>query len=467
MRPHYPPARAAVVVGGSVTGLLAAHVLAEHVEQVTVVERDRLPDGPVFRKGVPQSRQHHILWSRGLDAIEGLLPGLRADLLAAGALPIALPADVLWLNAAGWSRRFPATHEILSCSRDLLDHLVRSRVRQAGRVGFLTGYEAAGLLVDGSRVRGLRLRSRPGEAGGQPDVPADLVVDASGRSSRMPRWLSEVGRQPPAESRVEAFLGYASSQYRLPQLRDADWKGLLIQAKAPDDPRGGSIFPIEGDRFMVTLVGAAHDHPSTDAAGFLAFARSLRSPLLYESVRHGEALTSIRGYQRTANLRRHYDRLRDLPDGVVVLGDAACALNPLYAHGMTVAALQAVALDRRLRQAWTNPGRLSRQIQRDAARCADGAWLIATGEDLRYPTTVGGRATLPVRLTHRYLARVNRTACADRRVAGALLDVLNLVGRPESLFHPRVAARALLAGSAAPLADPPTTRPAVARDTAA
>jgi 2-polyprenyl-6-methoxyphenol hydroxylase-like FAD-dependent oxidoreductase len=466
MRSDYQPAHA-VVVGGSLTGLLAAHVLGQHVEQVTLVERDRFPDGPAFRKGVPQSRQHHILWARGLEAIEGLLPGLGAELVAAGGVPVALPEEVLWLNASGWSRRFPATHRMLSCSRELLDHLVRTRVRRAGRVRFLTGHEATGLLVDGSRVGGLRLRARPGEPGGRAALPADLVVDASGRSSRMPKWLSDIGRQAPAETQVEAFLGYASRQYRLPQLRDADWKGMLIQAKAPDDPRGGSIFPIEGDRFMVTLVGAAREHPPTDEAGFLAFARSLRSPLLHESIGDGEPLTPIRGYQRTANLRRRYERLRDLPHGVVVLGDAACALNPLYAHGMSVAALQAAALDRRLRQQATCPGRLSREVQRDAARCAEAAWLIATGEDLRYPTTVGGRVTLPVRLTHRYLARVNRTACADQRVAGALLDVLNLVNRPETLFRPGVVARALLAGSAAPLPAPPTTRSAAVGDVAA
>jgi 2-polyprenyl-6-methoxyphenol hydroxylase-like FAD-dependent oxidoreductase len=458
----------AVVVGGSLGGLLAAHVLASYVDDVVVVERDRLPDGPAFRSGVPQSRQHHLLWARGLDMLDGLLPGFRSELLAAGAMPIALPSDMLWLNAAGWGRRFPPTHRLLSASRELLEHLVRARVRRSGRVRFLTGHEVTGLVADASGVRGVRLRARPGEADRQQGLPADLVVDASGRSSRMPRWLADLGRRPPAETRVDAFLGYACRQYRLPHLQTAGWKGLLIQAKAPDDPRGGSIFPVEGDRYMVTLVGAAREHPPTDADGFLDFARALRSPVLYESIRDGDALTPVRGYQRTANLRRHYERLPDLPAGVVVLGDAACALNPLYAHGMSVAALQAAAFDRRLRQGLIGPRRLARQVQRDAARCAEPAWLIATGEDLRYPTTVGGRVTLPVRLTHRYLTRVNRRACSDERVARALLDVLNLVDRPQSLFRPGVVARTLLAGSAAPLPAPPAEPlPAAAGDAAA
>jgi len=331
MGERFPAGGHALVVGGSMAGLLAARVLADHFERVTVVDRDRYPKGPEFRAGVPQSRHLHALLGRGQELLEGMFPGLVAELTAAGAVTIAWPAEALSLAPAGWTRRFPTSVTVLSLTRPLLEWAVRRRVAALGRVRFAEGTEAVGLLADPDRraVIGARLRDR-----GQPDGPAaelaaELVVDASGRDSRAPRWLEELGYGAPPETRVNAFLGYATRYYRPPPGFAADWRALYLRGVPPRHPRGGALFPVEGDRWMVTLGGYGRDYPPTDEAGFLAYACSLRSRVLYDAIKEAEPLTPVHGYRRTDNQLRHYDRLARWPERFVVTGDAVCAFNPV------------------------------------------------------------------------------------------------------------------------------------------
>ncbi len=443
----------AVVVGGGMAGLLAARVLADHAGRVTLLDRDRFPASPAFRRGVPQSRHVHALLVRGLEVLEALFPGLEADLIDAGAPIIPSPRDLLWLSAAGWCRRFPPRLRLLSCSRELLEWHVRRRVAALGNVRLLDGREAVGLLPspDGTAVTGVRLRERGGRDGDPvPDqtISATIVVDASGRASRAPEWLAELGYSPPPETTVDAFLGYASRAYAIPPGFAADWRGVYLQAKPPATARAGVLLPVEGGRWLVGLVGAGGDHPPTDEDGFLAFARSLRSPVLFEAIRGAEPLSAVHGNRQTANRRRRYERLVHSPEGFVVVGDAACTFNPVYGQGMTVAALAARALaegldqQRRRRQDGNLAG-FAHRVQRRVATSSATAWLMATGEDLRYPETAGARPGVPTRLLQRYADGVLRAAMEDRRANAAFLDVLNLLAPPAALFRPGVLAAVL------------------------
>jgi 2-polyprenyl-6-methoxyphenol hydroxylase-like FAD-dependent oxidoreductase len=460
----------AVVVGGSMAGLLAARVLAAHFDRVTIVERDTFPDGPEFRKGVPQARHVHVLLGRGQQLMEHYFPGLLADLAANGALTLMWPAEVLWLLPAGWCERFSPGSRFISMSRELLEWCVRRRLADSPRIRFLQEHDVTGLLTtpDGATITGVEHRARAQSADGLGPTErllADLVVDASGRDSRMPRWLEALGYEPPQETRINAFLAYASRYYAPPEGFQADWKALFFHGKAPSIPRGGALFPVEGGRWLVTLAGIGGETPPLDEAGFLAFARSLRSPILYEAICRARPLSPIAGYRHTDNQCRHYERLRRWPERLLVTGDAVCAFNPIYGQGMTVAAVDALALHRCLRaQEQHHPNGdlsgLAWRFQKEVAEGSATAWLMATGEDLRYPTTEGARPGIVTRLLHRYLDRVNLAATHNARVNQAFGQVLNLLAPPSTLFRPKVLLPALFAaGVSDDDGVPPTTTP--------
>jgi 2-polyprenyl-6-methoxyphenol hydroxylase-like FAD-dependent oxidoreductase len=434
----------AVVVGAGVAGLLAARVLAGRFARVTVVERDEVGGvGARFRAGVPQSRHVHILWARGLAAMERLLPGVGAELEAAGGVGLDAPRDTRWLSPADWFGELPGAW-YLSVSRELLEATLRERVLGGPAVALLDRHEVTGLLPapdGGDAVGGVRVRER-GADGRESTVAADLVVVAAGRSARVAEWLAPLGRPAPLTERIDARLGY-SSRYFARSSADPGWKAMYVQC-TPEVPRGGAMEPIDGDRWIVTLIGQAEHRPPVDEDGWLAFAASLRSKELSQALAGARPLSDPVAFRATANEWTHFERAPRMPRGFLVLGDALCRFNPVYGHGMTVAAQQAEVLADRL--ASTGPAALAArpaETQKALAACLRGPWAIATGEDCRYPGTDGPRPGRLGRLQLGYMDRVVAAANTDPLVCETFFSVIALERRPESLLAPRIAARAL------------------------
>jgi 2-polyprenyl-6-methoxyphenol hydroxylase-like FAD-dependent oxidoreductase len=456
----------ALVIGAGMGGLAAAVALARHVERVTVVERDALPTYPAPRAGTPQGRHLHVLQPGGLAALDRLLPGFGDRLRDQGAVPIVAPHEVLWLTAAGWMQPHPrGGRTLLAASRDLIEHVTRERALAGSPLTLRTGVEVGGLEVEAGRVVGVGLRPR----GAAPHEPAerlraDIVVDASGRRSHAPDWLAAAGFERPRESHVDANLAYATRTYRRGPDDLRGWGAIFLQARPPHTTRMGVMFPIEGDRWMLTMAGTNGDVPPTDEEGFLAFARGMRSPALADVVERLEPLSPITGYRRTENRRRHYEDLRHAPDGLVVIGDAACAFNPVYGQGMSAAALTAEALDRGLARHLARTGGdatgVTADLQRAVAKANAGAWMVATGEDLRWPGTAGGSVTVADRVVRRYLDRVVAAATTDPVISSAFFDVIGLLAPPTSLLRPAMAARVLGRRHTSPPPAPPAPLPA-------
>jgi len=438
---HLSAGNHALVLGAGVAGLLAARVLSRYFGTVTVIERDELLAGPAPRPGVPQSRHVHGLLAPGLSILEQLFPDIHSELEAAGAPAVDWVQDIRWFTVGGWKPRFPSGIVSLACSRDLLESIVRRRVATLPNVRFEQRTEAIGLLgSNGAGVSGACIRERASsEEHRTVSVEADLVVDATGRNSRAAEWLVDFGYGPTAATLINSFVGYASRMFEPPSASEYDWKALAMLATPPEGKRGGVIQTIEGNRWMVTLAGAARDYPPTDEDGFTAFARSLPQVDVYQAICRAKPLGPIRGYRRTENQLRHFNRLRRWPSGFIVLGDAVCTLNPIYAQGMTVAAVSAITLDRSLRR-WS--GELSTtfgyRFQRAVARTVSVPWLLATGEDFRHPTTEGGRPDMLTRFMHRYIDRLQLVATHDPVAHRALIAVLNLLIPPTSLLNPRL-----------------------------
>jgi 2-polyprenyl-6-methoxyphenol hydroxylase-like FAD-dependent oxidoreductase len=440
----------AVVIGASLAGLVAARVLRDFFGEVLIVERDRIPEGPDPRSGVPQARHIHVLLVRGAQILEQLFPGFRDELIAGGAPTVDWPSELLWLAPSGWVQRTGEPYELISASRDVLDWTVRKRVLGVDGVRLLDGNDVTGLLAarQPAWVTGISIRSRPD--GTPTDIEADLVVDASGRNSHAPAWLTSLGYPRVRESVVNAFLGYSSRVYAPPAGFAADWKGIVLTSRPPDSKRAGVLVPLNGGLWHVTLVGTGHDYPPTDESGFLEFAGTLRSTVLHDAICDATPVTSISGYRRTENQLRHYERMASFPDGFVVLGDAASAFNPVYGQGMSVSGLSGLVL-----QGWLRSGGTSATFQKRLATAVSTPWLLATSEDFRFPTTEGGRRGVTTKLMHRYIDRVIAVGTVDNVVLDTFIGVVHLVQPPSALFRPSIFARVLRGPRRKPLATPP------------
>lgn len=441
----------ALVIGGSITGLLAARVLLNHFERVTLVERDCFPKQPASRRGVPQADQVHVLLTKGQQILEQLFPGLKDELIAAGAPTVDWIADWSVLGAWGWGPRFASDFYGYTCSRTFLEWLLRQRLVQNQRLQVLEGSQVTGLLTnaDNSQITGIKLLCHTGtEHSTLPqlqELATDLVVDATGRNSALPKWLTALSYQAPEVSVINSFLGYASRWYQRPLGFKADWQGVTVMSKPPEMGRGGVLYPVEGNRWVVTLGGVGRDYPPTDETSFLDFARSLRSPIIYEAIKQAQPLSVIYSYRRTENRWYHYEKLSKLPEGLVVMGDAVCAFNPIYGQGITVAAMQALTLDQCLQQQFRRNQSflvgLTQRFQQQLAKMLATPWMMATGEDLRWSTTVGGQPDRITQLTQGYFDQVLRLMIDYPDVYRKFWGVVHMVEPPTALFQPSIVAR--------------------------
>lgn len=445
----------AIVIGGSIAGMLTARILTNHFAQVTVIERDALPESPEFRKGAPHARHAHGLLVRGQQIMEDLFPGLTQELQASGAIPTSMGRELNLYIGGVRVKPFESELIITVSSRPLLENSIYRRLRDLPGVSFLLGYDVTGLTTDADRQRvtGISLRQRGQGDGALQELAADLVVDASGRGSRLPQWLEALGYQPPQETIVDSQTSYTTRIYR--RSAGSSLKTLYGMPQAPDHARGCIVVPVEGDRMLVTLIGLNGEQAPTDEAGFLAYAHSVPVPGFYEAIAAAEPLTEPYGFQRAANRLRHYDKLPRYLEGVLAIGDSFYALNPVYGQGMTVAALGALTLDaclheHRRRHTVHDQTGLARGFHKKLAKVNSAPWQLATGQDLRWPCAAAGYRPDPVtRLVQRYFDRLLVAMADNGELAEAFSQVQNMLQSPTSLFQPRIVWQALRGGSRA------------------
>jgi 2-polyprenyl-6-methoxyphenol hydroxylase-like FAD-dependent oxidoreductase len=428
----------AVVLGASMAGLLAARVLADFFRTVTVIERDELPDDPVNRRGVPQGRHVHALQTRGAQILEEFFPGFLDELVAAGA-PVWDDGELTKVYVSYSGHELPRSgtiagdHKAMAIhvpSRPLLERHVRRRVQAMANVTIHGGHDVAELTVaaDRRRVTGVWVVKRGG--GTQHELPADLVVDAMGRGARTPAVLENLGYGRPVEDHIVMHTTYVSQLLRIPPGTLTEKVSLI--GPAPGRPTGMALNGYEHGTWIFTVFGMAGHDPPRDLAGMLSFAKDYAPAHLLAAVRAGEPLGPVVEHRMPSSQWRRYDKMRRFPDGLVVCGDAICSFNPIYGQGMSVAALEAVALRDSLRRGVTD---LPRRYFRAAAKPISLAWQTGAASDLAFPE-VEGRRTSSMRVTNR-LVELVLTACeSDAVVATQFVKVAWLVDPPIRLLRP-------------------------------
>jgi 2-polyprenyl-6-methoxyphenol hydroxylase-like FAD-dependent oxidoreductase len=435
----------AIVIGGSMMGLLAGRVLSDYFAKVTILERDNVPETSEPRKGVPQGRHVHTLYGAGADVIERLLPGIWDDLVRDGATRCDFAEGLAWYHQGVWKLREEIGLRSYWMSRPFLESRIRERVRQISNVQFTDQVTVSGLMAsdDRSAVQGVRL-TQSDDGNGEVTMEADLVIDAAGRGSQSPGWLESLGYERPKESTVEVDLSYSSRMFERPTENGPDWTVLGLFGTAPGNKRTGYIFPIEGNRWMASCVGFHGDQAPDDDEGWLEYAKSLERPDFYEAIRDAKPLTPISVFKFPGNRRRHYERLSRFPDGLLVLGDAVCSFNPIYGQGMCGCAVQAGELQQTLDKCPSGniPTGTPKRFMKHIGNLVGNPWLLATSADFLYPQTKGKRP-FGTRLLLWYLVQLLELSSCNKRVLRTFHEVLHYFKTPAALFHPYLAFQAI------------------------
>jgi 2-polyprenyl-6-methoxyphenol hydroxylase-like FAD-dependent oxidoreductase len=443
----------AVVIGGGFAGLVTARVLADFFSSVIVLEQDCLDANSGVHPHAPQGYHAHAVLAKGGQILEQLFPGLRAQLRASGAPVGDYGKDINFLLPVGYAPRSDTGVQFQTVTRDELERTIRRRVLPLPQVTLRDGSRCLGLTTDPrGRVTGVTYMPRTAAPAGSdasaaaPEAPpvgldADLVVDASGRSSALPAWLAGQRVSIPAKRVVKAKITYTSVGFERSAKDEADFNVCYQMTFAPGVPRGGVILAVEHNRWMCSLFGFGEHVPPTDDEGYLEFARGLSNPNLFKLLEHRSGQDTVHRYANMNNEWNLYHRVRHWPQRLIAVGDAVCVFNPAYGQGLTIAALHAELLQRMLskrREADGDLDGLGRAFQRKLARVVLPAWTMASSSDLmwnpQYPP-------VSARIAHWYNRNLFVVATRDPAVWARFVRVANMVAPPTTLFAPKVAAK--------------------------
>lgn len=426
--------------------MCTARVLARHFEKIVVLDRDSYPPCGEHRVGVPQSHHAHSLLVRGQKELERLFPGFEAAMLRQGAVKLDAQESFAFLRKWGWARRRKSGFRSLWASRPLFEGVIRSELARIPNVELRQRCSAVGLRIERNgrpRASGVVVH----EDAGTTTLAADLIVDASGRGSKAPRWFEAAGLEPPRDDVVEPFVGYASRFYRRPPEERRPkhwwWDGLWIEFVAPDLPRGAVAFPTENNLWLVTAVGFGKDYPPGDEQGFLAFLETLASPIVAEAVKVCTPMSDVVVNRSTTNRFRRYETWKVELDGFLAVGDSVCAFNPVYGHGMSSAAASAGELTRAIATVGLGPARLPREHFSNQAKFLRNVWALAAGADFAWPHTAGPRPSGSA-LLRPYFRLLGESVHCDARIMRRSSRVLHLLDHPSQLLSPAMVGAVLL-----------------------
>jgi 2-polyprenyl-6-methoxyphenol hydroxylase-like FAD-dependent oxidoreductase len=433
----------AVIVGASVAGLFAGRVLADHFDEVLLVDKETLDQGPTPRKAVPQGNHIHGILTPTFHNLERFLPELIDDLIRNGAHIFDGGKDWKFHVHGNFLTKGETGQTLIGSTRPFFEDRLRRMVTGISNIEIRTEHRFKNWVTgkDQSRVEGVVF----GTAAGEVELSAELLVDARGRGSTLSKELQELGYEAPVEELVGVDLGYTTRLYKASNFSQ-DWNLLILNPSAPESWIGGLIEKVENEQFIVTQFGYFGDHAPANDDGFLERAKSLAVSDIADFLEIAEPVTDFHTFGTKQCKMIRFEKLQAFPERLLVIGDAVCNLNPIYGQGLTKAAREAGhlwdSLSVHLEQADSLDG-FSDKFRRSLPGAgAEWAWQLTSGADLGYPQTTGKRQPIGPFMGW-YMKRLFMRSAKSLDARKRLFDTLMLVNPPEHLFKPGMIGHAL------------------------
>lgn len=379
-----------MVIGASIAGLCAARVLSDFYSTVTVFERDELPEAPANRATVPQDRHLHMLMApagrRNSTACSPACcttwwpracPCLRTGRTVSTWAPPAM-------SSTGHTLRKEFTAYVPS--RPHLEWQLRRRVLQLSNVQIVRRLVTEPQFERRQqRVVGVLLDS-PGSGQDREReefIAADLVVDAAGRGTRLPVWLTQWGYRRPAEDTVDIGISYASHQFRIPDGLIAE--KVVVAGASHDQSLGLGMLCYEDGTWVLTTFGVADAKPPPTFDEMRALADKLLPARFTAALAQAQPIGCPAFHAFPASRWRRYDKLERFPRGIVPFGDAVASFNPTFGQGMTMTSLQAGHLRRALKaRNSAMKGDLAAELNRATAKTTYPVWMMNAIGDISF-----------------------------------------------------------------------------------
>ncbi|WP_026567568.1 NAD(P)/FAD-dependent oxidoreductase [Bacillus sp. UNC41MFS5] len=434
----------AIIIGGGISGKLAARVVSDFFKEVIIIERDHEPQGPFPREGAPQGEHLHALLFAGEYGLEALFPGITKKFHSSGAVKINSTQELAWFHHGVWKLRFNGDYTTTLQTRPHLEWNIEQYIKGISNVKILYNHTVQNYVYneEENRIMGVDIIDN---SGSEKNFSANLVIDASGVSSLSSRWLKKRGVTIP-EQKVKIGLSYISKSFQLPENDERDWAIKIVYPNPPHEKIGGTISKVEGNRYIVTLNGYHNEVNEKEVVkndnGFMELTKKLPKLDIYHEIKDAAPLSRTSIYRVPHIVWRRFDKVKSLPDGLLLIGDTVCRINPVFGQGMSIAILEALELQELFQNERHDLLKITSNFHKQAAKIIAPIWNMVITEDFRYPETIGEK---PVGLSIQqwYAKKIFLLSSENQDIYNSFVKVMNLVRPMTILMHPRIIKRVL------------------------
>jgi len=424
----------AVIIGGGISGKLAARVLSESFKEVIILERDQEPSGPIPRKGAPQGQHLHALLLAGQHGLEELFPGITDKFHSSGAVKINSTNDLAWFHHGVWKLRYEGGYSTTLQTRPHLEWHIEQAVKKIPNVSIQYHQAVKTFLYKNkeNRIAGVQLADGT-------SITADLIIDASGVSGFSSRWLQNQSMEIP-EEKIKIGLSYVTKMFQLPKDHKRDWQIKIVYPNPPQEKFGGTISRVEGNRYIVTINGyhsvINEQEVIHKETGFLELAQKLSKQDIYEELKNAVPLSQPSIFQVPQIIWRKFHQVINLPKGLLLIGDTLCRIDPVFGQGMSIAILEALAL-RKVLQNQNNSLRIPHAFHKRAAKIISPIWSMVITEDFRYKETIGKKPIM-LPIMQWYARNVFLLSEKNQYIFNSFVKVMNLIQPSTILMNPKI-----------------------------